>query len=177
MIGWRLVRNSDRGSAGGRIVETEAYLLDDPASHAYRGISARNRAMFGPPFRAYVYLIYGQHWCVNVTSESDGHGAAVLIRALEPEDGIALMRARRGVDDVRLLCRGPARLCQALDIDRAFDGADLLHGAQLQLLPPQRPASKTQASRRIGISAAAHRLLRFYESGSAFVSGPKKLSP
>ncbi len=133
--------------------------------------------MFGPPFHAYVYLIYGQHWCVNVTSESDGHGAAVLIRALEPQDGIALMRARRGLDDLRLLCRGPARLCQALDIDRGFDGADLLHGSQLQLLPPQRPASKIRASRRIGISAAAHRLLRFYESGSAFVSGPKRLSP
>lgn len=177
MIGWRLIRNGSLGSAGGRIVETEAYVLNDPASHAFRGISARNAAMFGEPFHAYVYRIYGRHWCVNVTSETHGHGAAVLIRALEPEAGIELMRARRGREDLRLLCSGPARLCQALDIDRGLDGANLLDGPDLRLLPPEWPASKIGVSRRIGISAAAHRRLRFYERGNEYVSGPKKLSP
>jgi DNA-3-methyladenine glycosylase len=178
LIGWRLVRKSSQGSAGGRIVETEAYLpLVDPASHAYRGISARNVAMFGPPFHAYVYRIYGQHWCFNVTSESRGHGAAVLIRALEPDEGIALMQMRRGVNDLGALCRGPARLAQALDIDRGLDGSDLLTGPQLLLLPPERPSGTVRASRRIGIRLAAHRLLRFYERGSPFLSGPKSLSP
>lgn len=177
MIGWRLVRKSAQGSAGGRIVETEAYLHGDPASHAYRGKSARNLVMFGQPFHAYVYRIYGLHWCVNVTSETHGIGAAVLIRALEPDEGIALMRVRRGLDDPRLLCRGPARLCQALDIDRGLDGVDLLRGPDLLLLPPERRASKIGASRRIGISVAAHRLLRFYERGNPYLSGPKKLSP
>jgi len=132
--------------------------------------------MFGAPFHAYVYRIYGRHWCVNVTSETHGLGAAVLIRALEPDAGIELMRARRGHEDLRLLCRGPARLCQALEIDRGLDGANLLDGAELLLLPPERGASKIGASRRIGVTAAAHRLLRFYERGNPFVSGPKSLS-
>lgn len=177
LIGWRLVRRSGEGSAGGRIVETEAYLLDDPASHAYRGVRSRNVAMFGPPFHAYVYRIYGQHWCVNVTSETHGHGAAVLVRALEPNQGISLMRARRRLDDLRLLCRGPGRLAAALDIDRSLDGGDLLRGPQLLLLPPDRATGAIGRSRRIGISAAAHRLLRFYERGNPYISGPKSLSP
>lgn len=177
LIGWRLVRNSSQGTAGGRIVETEAYLLDDPASHAYRGVRPRNIAMFGPPFHAYVYRIYGQHWCVNVTSETHGHGAAVLIRALEPDEGIALMRARRGLDDQRLLCRGPGRLAAALGIDRSLDGGDLLRGPQLLLLQPDRVVGAVGRSRRIGISVAAHRLLRFYERGNPYISGPKGLSP
>jgi DNA-3-methyladenine glycosylase len=133
--------------------------------------------MFGPPFRAYVYRIYGQHWCFNVTSESRGYGAAVLIRALEPDEGIALMQMRRGVDDLRDLCRGPARLAQALDIDHRLDGGDLRTGPELLLLPPDRPAGAVRTSRRIGISLAAHRLLRFYERGSPYLSGPKSLSP
>ena len=177
LIGWNLVRVTADGLASGRIVETEAYLRNDPASHTYRGERPRNRAMFGPPFHAYVYRIYGAHWCFNVTSETHGHGAAVLVRALEPLEGLELMRARRGCDDVRLLCRGPARLAQALEIDRSLDGCDLLGGRELYLTEPERKASGIRRSRRIGITKAAHRLLRFYERGSAYLSGPRRLSP
>jgi len=177
LIGWSLVRTSPEGTTKGRIVETEAYLTGDPASHAFRGESPRNRAMFGPPFHAYVYRIYGRYWCVNVTSETDGCGAAVLIRALEPTEGLALMQARRGTDELRLLCSGPGRLAAALDIDRSLEGRDLRGDSELRLDPPERAAGAIGISRRIGVTAAAHRLLRFYERGNPFVSGPKALSP
>lgn len=177
LIGWRLVRKSPAGTAVGRIVETEAYLIGDPASHAFRGERPRNRSMFGGPFHAYVYRIYGRYWCVNVSSEVHGHGAAVLIRALEPVEGIALMRERRGLDDLRLLCSGPGRLAQALDIDRTLDGCHLLTDSQLGLHPPDRVAGAIRRSRRIGVSSAAHRLLRFYERGNPYLSGPRALSP
>ena len=172
-----LVRDCPDGRTAGRIVETEAYVLDDPASHAYRGRSMRNASMFLPPFHAYVYKIYGTSFCVNVTSESEGEGAAVLIRAIEPLEGLDLMEARRDTTRVRDLARGPGRLCQALSIDRALDGVNLLAARSLWLAA--NPASGTRAgkSRRIGITKAAHRLLRFYEKGNPFVSGPKSLSP
>lgn len=177
LIGWQLIRNSDAGVASGRIVETEAYLIGDPASHAYRGMRPRNSVMFGPPFHAYVYRIYGRYCCVNVTSEEHGVGAAVLIRALEPLEGIALMRARRGVESLRELCSGPGRLAQALAIDTALDGRDLFGDPELALVPPDRPSGAIGRSRRIGLTRAANRLLRFYERGSPFLSGPKHLSP
>lgn len=177
LIGWSLVRSNAAGTAAGRIVETEAYLIGDPASHAFRGERPRNRSMFGAPFHAYVYRIYGRYWCVNVSSETHGHGAAVLIRALEPLDGIALMCARRGLGDLRLLCSGPGRLAQALGIDRTLDGRNLLTDSELRLRPPDRPAGAIRRSRRIGVSSAAHRLLRFYERGNPYLSGPKNLSP
>ena len=172
-----LVRDCPDGRTAGRIVETEAYVLDDPASHAYRGLSRRNASMFLAPFHAYVYKIYGTSFCVNVTSETQGEGAAVLIRALEPLEGLLFMEARRGTTRVRDLARGPGRLCQALAIDLELDGVNLLAGSQLWLAA--RPASvvRTGKSRRIGITKAAHRLLRFYEKGNPFVSGPKGLSP
>jgi DNA-3-methyladenine glycosylase len=132
--------------------------------------------MFGPPFHAYVYHIYGRYWCFNVTSETHGAGAAVLIRALEPDKGIPLMRARRGVEELRLLCSGPGRLAQALDIDRSLDRRNLFEDTQIALLPPSRPAGRIGRSRRIGITQAAHLLLRFYERGNPYVSGPKGLS-
>lgn len=177
LLGCVLVRDCPDGRTAGRIVETEAYVLDDPASHAYRGRSIRNTSMFLPPFHAYVYKIYGTSFCVNVTSESEGEGAAVLIRALEPLEGLDLMEARRDTTRVRDLARGPGRLCQALSIDRALDGVNLLAARSLWLAA--NPASGTRAgkSRRIGITKAAHRLLRFYEKGNPFVSGPKSLSP
>jgi DNA-3-methyladenine glycosylase len=172
-----LVRDSRDGRCAGRIVETEAYVIGDPASHAYIGPRARNASMFLEPFHSYVYLIYGTNYCFNVTSETHGEGAAVLIRALEPLEGIELMKRRRRTDALRDLCRGPGRLTQALDIDRSLDGKQLLEDRELWLARAQRARGPIGVSRRIGITRAAHRRLRFYERGSPFVSGPRTLSP
>jgi DNA-3-methyladenine glycosylase len=175
LIGCVLVRDCPDGRAAGRIVETEAYVLGDPASHAYRGKSSRNASMFLSAHHAYVYKIYGTSWCVNVTSESQDEGAAVLIRALEPLEGLSLMEGRRRTTRVLDLCRGPGRLSQALAIDRDLDGVDLLRSLDLWLAAPMAPAA-VGTSRRIGITKAFTRRLRFYERGNSFVSGPKRLS-
>ncbi len=177
LIGMVLVRESSDGRCAGRIVETEAYVIGDPASHAYIGPRQRNASMFLEPFRSYVYLIYGTNYCFNVTSESRGEGAAVLIRALEPLDGIDLMKRRRRTDALRDLCRGPGRLAQALKIDRSLDGKQLLEDPELWLARSTRQCGPIGVSRRIGITRAAHRRLRFYERGNPFVSGPRALSP
>jgi DNA-3-methyladenine glycosylase len=180
LIGCVLVRDCPDGRTAGRIVETEAYVRDDPASHAFRGETARNASMFLEPFHAYVYKIYGTSFCVNVTSETAGEGAAVLVRALEPLEGLGLMEQRRNTTRVRDLARGPGRLCQALDIDLQLDGANLLGDKRLWLALQARSGNGRLAvgkSRRIGITKAAERLLRFYERGNPFVSGPKALSP
>jgi DNA-3-methyladenine glycosylase len=176
LIGCILVSESREGLAAGRIVETEAYLPGDPACHAYAGRTSRNATLFGPPHRAYVYLIYGTSHCFNLSSERDGQGAGVLVRALEPLEGLTLMRRRRGTDDPRNLCRGPGRLCTALDIDRSLDGAELFTRRRLWLEPGESRA-RVRRSRRIGLTRAAHRRLRFYEAGNPFVSGPARLSP
>ena len=154
--------------AGGVIVETEAYDVDDPASHSYGGPTARNAAMFGPPGRAYVYRSYGIHWCLNFVCRAAGQGAAVLIRALQPTHGIALMQARRGTDDPRRLCGGPGCLCQALAVTREqHDGAPLD-----ALLAPARaiPAAAIARGPRIGISRAVDRPWRFGLKDSPFLS-------
>lgn len=182
LIGCVLVRDCPDGRTAGRIVETEAYVRDDPASHAFRGPSARNASMFLGPFYAYVYKIYGTSFCVNVTSETAGDGAAVLIRALEPLEGLGLMERRRGTTRVRDLARGPGRLCQALDVALDLDGIHLLRDKRLWLASEVRASGARGEqppgrSRRIGITKAAERLLRFYERGNPFVSGPKALSP
>lgn len=177
LIGCILVRRSGGDVAAGRIVETEAYPLLDPACHAFAGRSARNATLFGPPHRSYVYQIYGTSFCFNVSSESDGKGAGVLVRALEPLEGFDLMRRHRGNASLRDLCRGPGRLCRALEIDRVFDGTDPLADPRLWLAAPTRPVRRIRVSPRIGIRLAAHRRLRFYEAGSPFVSGPARLSP
>lgn len=176
LVGTVLVRDENGERSAGRIVETEAYLADDPASHAFRGPSKRNSSMFLGPFHAYVYKIYGTSFCVNVTSEHEGHGAAVLVRALEPLEGLAAMEIRRGTTRVRDLARGPGRLCQALAIDLDLDGIDLLQDRRLWLAAGTASAPLGE-SRRIGITKAAERVLRFYERGNVFVSGPKGLSP
>jgi len=177
LLGCVLVRDSDDGLTAGRIVETEAYLSNDPACHAYRGRSERNATLFGPPHRSYVYQIYGRSFCFNVSSEADGEGAGVLVRALEPLEGLDVMRRRRGVQATRDLCRGPGRLCQALAIDRSLDGVDLFADRSLWLAASIGRRARVRRSRRIGISVAAHRRLRFYEAGNPYLSGPVRLSP
>lgn len=152
---------------GGRIVEMEAYDEAEPASHSYGGRTERNAAMFGPPGHAYVYRAYGIHWCVNFVCES-GRASAVLLRALAPTHGRDTMSTRRGVDDVRLLCSGPGRLCQALGIDRAHDGKPLDAPPFELLQGDERPA--VTAGPRIGISKAVELPWRFCEAGSSYLS-------
>jgi DNA-3-methyladenine glycosylase len=138
---------------GGLIVEVEAYDHEDPAAHGYRGRTARNASMFGPPGRAYVYRSYGIHWCVNFVCEEEGSASAVLIRALQPTHGLDEMRRRRGVDDLRGLCSGPGKLTQALGITGAHDGL-ALDRPPFELLPREGEPEIVRG-RRIGISKAA----------------------
>jgi DNA-3-methyladenine glycosylase len=154
--------------AGGVIVETEAYDRDDPASHSHGGPTARNASMFGPPGRAYVYRSYGMHWCLNFVCREAGHGAGVLIRALQPTAGLDRMRARRAVADDRLLCAGPGRLCQALAIDRGFDGLPL-DAPPFELTAASAPVEVVRGP-RIGISKAVDVPWRYGLAGSPFVS-------
>jgi DNA-3-methyladenine glycosylase len=179
LIGKLLVRPLDDGAVlAGRIVETEAYGLDDPASHAYRGLTKRNRAMFEQHARVYVYLIYGSSYCLNISSEGPGIGAAVLIRAAEPVAGIARLRAQRGRPHLRddELARGPGNLCRAFGIGPAFDGLDLDVDGRL-ILGDDGAAPEVGASVRIGLTKAAEREHRFYARGSRAVSGRRSLSP
>ena len=154
---------------GGVIVETEAYHAGDPASHSFAGETARNRAMWGPPGRVYLYRIYGIHWCVNVVGGTEP-GAAVLLRALEPSHGLDAMRARREVADPRALCSGPGKLCQALGLTGAQDGLPL-DAAPFALLP-RAVAPAIATGKRIGITKAAHEPWRFGMAGSRFLSRP-----
>jgi len=171
------------GGAGGRLVEVEAYRSDDPASHSYRGPTARNAVMFGPPGHLYVYFTMGRHFCCNIVCQPQGQGAAVLLRALEPDAGLALMTVRRGTADPRQLCSGPARLTQALAIAREQDGLALGSGGLAILSRPgltardvEEPAAWSRGAPliattpRIGISRAQEKPWRFVDVGSPFLS-------
>jgi DNA-3-methyladenine glycosylase len=153
---------------GGRIVETEAYDREDPASHSHSGPTPRNRVMFGPPGRAYVYRSYGIHWCLNFVCREEGHGAGVLIRALEPLHGLAVMCERRGMHEPRLLCSGPGRLGQALAITHDFNG-HRLDQKPFEVFAPEGHHDIVVGP-RIGISKAADVPWRFGLAGSPFVS-------
>jgi DNA-3-methyladenine glycosylase len=176
LIGKMLVRVLEEGVVGGRIVETEAYSIGDPAGHAYRGITPRNRALFLERGHAYVYLAYGISFMLNVSSETSGEGAGVLIRAIEPTDGIAIMARNRGTERVRDLTRGPGRLAMALEIDRRLDGIDLCQAGPLWLGTDGRASDEIGQGKRIGITRAADSLLRFYVRGNLSVSGPRALN-
>lgn len=176
LLGKLLVRRLNGVELIGRIVETEAYLGEsDPASHSFRGPTARNQVMFGPPGHAYVYFIYGMHFCVNVTCQPEGRAGAVLLRALEPVAGLAEMARLRNLPphaSPRLLTAGPGRLCQALGITRPeFNGADYTDPASdLQIRTDDWKASEITITPRIGIRHAAELPLRFLIAGSRFAS-------
>jgi len=176
LVGRILVREHADGRTSGRIVETEAYVVGDAAAHAFRGETPRNRTMFGERGHAYVYFIYGCWYAVNVSAESRGVGAGVLLRALAPIDGITLMEMRRGTRTLRDLARGPGRLATAMAIDRALDGTDLCAAGPLWLATDGTPPPAVGVTTRIGLSKEAHRPLRFYAADAAslpFVSGPR----
>jgi len=180
LLGHYLVRNMDSGPCGGMIVETEAYLADDPACHAFTGLSHRNKTMWGPPGRAYVYLIYGFHHCINAVCRPEGTAEAVLIRAIEPVFGRDQMQKRRTSTLAKNLSNGPGKLCQALEIDLLLDGANLCRpespvfiaeNADREIRMEQSgPVVKTT---RIGISKAADKLLRFYLQKNDWISRKK----
>lgn len=176
LIGKIVVRELPKGIASGRIVETEAYVIGDAAGHAYRGMTPRNRALFLARGHAYVYLAYGISWMLNVSSEKPGIGAGVLIRALEPLEGIPIMQEHRGTERLRDLTRGPGRLAEALKIDRRLDGLDLCREGPLWLAKDAHKRGDIGQSTRIGLTKEAERPLRFYLRGNPFVSGPKSLN-
>jgi DNA-3-methyladenine glycosylase len=153
---------------GGRIVEVEAYDQEDPASHGFSGETPRNRSMFGPPGHAYVYRSYGVHWCLNLVCEEEGAAAAVLVRALEPTRGLDVMRERRGLEDERLLCSGPGRLCQALGVTGEHDGLRL---DSMPFVLTEAPApTEVVRGPRVGISRAAELPWRYGLADSRFLS-------
>lgn len=186
-----LVHETPEGTTSGRITETEAYKSDDPASHAFRGQNLRNASMFGPPGHAYVYFTYGMHYCMNAVCRPVGVAEGVLLRSLEPIEGLELMRARRGLPEEtrpsrssadpaaagiragRALCGGPGKLCQALGIGRTMDGVDLTGASHLTIIRPEGriPAeNRIVASSRIGITQGVDLLWRFYLQNEPYIS-------
>ena len=177
LLGHWLVRNTPEGPVGGPIVETEAYLVNDPACHAAPGLTQRNRVMFGLPGHAYVYMIYGYHFCVNVVCQPPGIAEAVLIRAIEANCGMPFLQRRRPVGKERELTNGPAKLCEAMDIDRQLNGADLCNSRSSLMIAENADLRAFRKERgpvvvtvRVGITRAAELPLRFYLDGSSFVS-------
>ena len=181
MVGKYLVHDLPHGRVSGRIVETEAYPVGDSTSHAYRGRRPYNGALFRAPGHAYVRLVYGASYMINMSSEVEGVGAAVLLRAVEPVEGVALMQAHRAGARHVDLARGPGRLTAAFAIGPEWDGADLCGGAALWIgrdtgaILSEGGNGQVAATKRIGLSREMHALLRFYAPGNPFVSGPKRL--
>ena len=183
LIGKTLVHDFPDGPDGslairmsGRIVETEAYVVGDAAAHAFRGQTPRNRSLFLRRGHAYVYFAYGSSWMLNVSSETPGIGAGVLLRAIEPLEGIATMQHHRGTTRLLDLARGPGRLAAALQIDWRYDGVDLCARGPLWLGAAVKPGGAIGESVRIGITREVDRLLRFFERDNPFVSGPRRLN-
>jgi len=176
LIGKILVHDHPEGRVSGRIVETEAYVVGDAAGHAFRGRTIRNDSLFLERGHAYVYFVYGCWYALNVSAESEGTGAGVLLRALEPIEGIAHMRRWRDVERLIDLARGPGRLAMAMDVDRRYDGVDLCTKGRLWLGVDRKRPRRLSSSVRIGITREAHRKLRFFERDNAFVSGPRRLN-
>jgi DNA-3-methyladenine glycosylase len=179
LLGKTVVHDSSKGRSSGLIVETEAYVVDDEAAHSFRGLTRRNRSLFLERGHAYVYFIYGKWFSLNVCAEIEGVGAGVLIRALEPIEGVPLMKKRRPNAPTHRLMSGPGCVATALEIDLVHDGLDLCGKGPLWLaesVKPERQITIGQST-RIGLTKEAHRPLRFYERGNPSVSGPKRLSP
>jgi len=174
LIGKTIVRNIGRNRISGRIVETEAYPPGDRSGHAYHGRTARNQSLFLDKGFAYVYFIYGTSYMLNVTAEEPGIGAGVLVRSIEPLEGINLMKRLRKTNNLIDLARGPGRLAAALQIDQRLDGVDLCANGPLWLGSAVRETAHIRKTVRIGITREVGRLLRFFEAGSPFVSGPRK---
>jgi DNA-3-methyladenine glycosylase len=176
-LGKVLVRQRGTRIVTGRIVETEAYLTGDPACHAFRGMTPRNRSLFLEAGHAYVYLCYGTSWMLNVASEEAGVGAGVLLRAIEPLEGIEQMRFGRRDVPLKDLARGPGRLASAFRIDRRHDGLDLYRRGELWLGDDGADVRPIGESVRIGLTKGAEARLRFYVAGSRYLSGARSLSP
>src|SRR5271163_1364026 len=175
LIGKIAVHDTDDGRLSGRIVETEAYPVGDSAGHAFRGETPRNGSLFLGPGHAYVYFVYGSSFMLNVTSEARGVGGGVLLRALEPLEGIDLMRRSRATTRLTDLARGPGRLSEAMGIDLTQDGLDLCAAGPLWLAATAQNTGAIGKSVRIGLTRNAGRVWRFYERGNPYVSGPKRL--
>jgi DNA-3-methyladenine glycosylase len=176
LVGKTLVRDLPAGRLSGRIVETEAYPIGDVTGHAYRGHTRANNSLFLERGHAYVYLAYGSAWMLNVSSEENEVGGGVLLRAIDPFEGIALMEKNRGVAILRNLTRGPGRLAAALAINKSLDGVDMCaRGSALWLGTEAQPVGAIGMTTRIGLSREMHRKLRFYERNNPYVSGPAGL--
>lgn len=177
LIGKSLVHDVPQGRLSGRIVETEAYLVGDAAAHSFRGLTPRNKSLFLARGHAYVYFCYGNHFMLNVSGGQEGTGTGMLIRAVEPLEGIDRMKRTRHTKEILDLARGPGRVASAFRVDRRFDGLNLVDGrGPLWLGSAVRRTGPIGESIRIGITKDADRVLRFYELGSPFVSGPKRLN-
>lgn len=176
LLGCSLVHDTPQGKIAGKIIETEAYLCSDPACHAFNGNKTkRNEIMFGPPGRAYIYFIYGMHHCLNAVTQKSGVGEAVLIRALEPLEGIELMKINRKTPHLQKLCSGPGKLVKAMGIPPSFNGIDLANSkSPLRIEPFKGRSPKIIITARVGILKGANLPYRFCIKGSPFISRPGK---